>query len=90
MTKHQPEQGLSGAEEMTPEHELILYNDDVNTFDFVIQTLVDVCEHDILQAEQCAMITHFNGECGVKRGDFDFLREKHLRMSHLGLVVQIK
>jgi len=48
------------------EHEIILYNDDVNTFDHVIKTLIAVCEHTPQQAEQCAMIVHYNGKCVVK------------------------
>ncbi len=50
---------------------LILYNDEVNTFDFVIETLIEVCEHDALQAENCALITHFKGKCPVKNGSFN-------------------
>lgn len=49
-------------------HDLILYNDDVNTFDWVIDSLVKICRHDPLQAEQCAHLVHFTGKCGVKRG----------------------
>ena len=47
---------------------LILHNDDVNTFDHVIESLVEVCEHDVYQAEQCALITHYKGKCDVKHG----------------------
>jgi ATP-dependent Clp protease adaptor protein ClpS len=47
---------------------LILYNDDVNTFEHVIKSLVEVCGHDPVQAEQCAMIVHFKGSCEIKRG----------------------
>lgn len=47
---------------------LILYNDDINTFDHVIKSLVEVCGHDPVQAEQCALIVHFNGSCEVKLG----------------------
>lgn len=48
--------------------DLVLYNDDVNTFDFVIETLMVVCDHNALQAEQCAFIVHYNGKCAVKKG----------------------
>jgi len=47
---------------------LILYNDDVNTFDHVIKSLVEVCGHDAVQAEQCALIVHFKGSCEIKTG----------------------
>jgi ATP-dependent Clp protease adaptor protein ClpS len=51
-----------------PQYDLIIYNDDFNTFDFVIETLVTICKHDLLQAEQCTLIIHYNGKCSVKRG----------------------
>ena len=55
-------------------HNLIVWNDDVNTFDWVIESLVDVCGHESTQAEQCALIIHHRGKCGVKKGSFDILR----------------
>ncbi|SOE20510.1 ATP-dependent Clp protease adaptor protein ClpS [Spirosomataceae bacterium TFI 002] len=48
---------------------LVVFNDDVNTFDHVIDTLIEICEHNPQQAEQCALIIHFKGKCGVKSGD---------------------
>lgn len=56
-----------------PVKELVLHNDDVNTFRHVIVSLVQICGHDPIQAEQCAWIVHNNGKCGVKRGTFDQL-----------------
>ena len=53
---------------------LILHNDDFNTFDYVIDSLIEVCAHELEQAVQCAMITHFKGKCEVKKGSFDYLR----------------
>lgn len=53
---------------------LVVWNDDVNTFEWVIQTLIEVCGHSAEQAEQCAMIIHFKGKYGVKEGDFDTLK----------------
>ena len=55
-------------------HHLIVWNDDVNTFDWVIESLVAICDHDVVQAEQCALIIHFNGKCSVKKGEFAKLR----------------
>ena len=55
-------------------HNLIVWNDDVNTFDWVISSLVDICGHEPIQAEQCALIVHHRGKCGVKKGSFDELR----------------
>ena len=49
-------------------NEIVLHNDDINTFDHVIDTLVRVCNHDDLQAEQCALLVHYKGKCTVKKG----------------------
>jgi len=50
------------------QHFLMLYNDDFNTFEFVITSLMEVCDHTAEQAEQCATITHFKGKCDIKKG----------------------
>jgi ATP-dependent Clp protease adaptor protein ClpS len=52
---------------------LILHNDNVNTFDYVIDTLCEVCHHNEEQAEQCALITHYKGKCDIKKGTIDEL-----------------
>jgi ATP-dependent Clp protease adaptor protein ClpS len=70
-------------------HEIILYNDDVNTFDHVIETLIRVCEHDSLQAEQCALLVHYKGKCGVKTGSYDELKPKCLQLLDAGLSAEI-
>jgi len=57
-------------------HSLIVWNDNVNTFDWVIESLIDICEHSPEQAEQCALLIHHKGKYGVKNGSFDFLRPK--------------
>jgi ATP-dependent Clp protease adaptor protein ClpS len=49
-------------------HFLVLYNDDFNTFEFVIKSLMEVCDHTAEQAEQCATITHFKGRCDIRKG----------------------
>lgn len=56
-----------------PQREIVIFNDEVNSFDHVIRCLCTICEHDPLQAEQCAWIIHNNGKCAVKRGTFDAL-----------------
>jgi ATP-dependent Clp protease adaptor protein ClpS len=53
---------------------LVVWNDEVNTFDWVIETLVEVCGHSEEQAEQCAMLIHFKGKYTVKNGDYDTLK----------------
>ncbi len=69
---------------------LILYNDDVNTFDFVIDTLMEVCNHEHEQAEQCAMITHFKGKCSIKSGDFYQVKPMYDEITMRGLTVSIE
>ena len=53
---------------------LIVWNDEVNTFEWVIETLMEVCGHSVEQAEQCAMIIHTKGKYAVKRGSYDELK----------------
>jgi ATP-dependent Clp protease adaptor protein ClpS len=78
-----------GQELVDNEKELILYNDDFNTFDFVIETLIEVCGHDLHQAEQCAWITHYKGKCAVKSGTFNELKPIFDEMSIRDLTVSI-
>ena len=68
---------------------LILHNDDVHTFDYVIESLIDICHHDILQAEQCAYIVHHNGKCDVKNGTYDELHPMKDKLTSKGLSVTI-
>lgn len=75
---------------LNQQHEIILFNDDVNTFDHVIDTLVRVCDHDPLQAEQCAIIVHYNGKCGVKTGSYEELKDQCLQLLDAGLSAQIQ
>ena len=70
-------------------HEIILYNDDVNTFDHVIRTLIEVCEHTPEQAEQCSLIVHYKGKCSVKSGTYDDLEPKCIRLHAAGLSAEI-
>jgi len=69
VTKTEEEVDL--LEETTDMFQVVLYNDDVNTFDWVIECLVDICEHDELQAEQCALLVHFKGKASVKKGELE-------------------
>jgi len=81
---------ISVKELINQNHEIILFNDDVNTFDHVIETLIKVCDHDPLQAEQCAIIVHYNGKCGVKTGPYDALKDQCLQLLEAGLSAQIQ
>ena len=71
------------------EHEIILYNDDVNTFDHVIECLVKICEHTYIQAEQCAYIVHYSGKCVVKTGSLEELVPKCTALIEAGLSVEV-
>ncbi len=71
-------------------HQLWLYNDDVNSFDDVIDSLIEVCKHDPLQAEQCAVITHTKGKCVVKKGEMKELEVMLVALFDRGLTVSIK
>ncbi|MFA6925266.1 MAG: ATP-dependent Clp protease adaptor ClpS [Bacteroidales bacterium] len=70
--------GLSGIEK-----ELLLYNYEHHSFEYVIKSLIEVCKHDAEQAEQCTMLTHYKGRCSVRTGS-----EKELRPFLEGLLVK--
>lgn len=71
------------------QHTIILYNDEVNTFDWVIQSLVDVCDHSFEQAEQCSIIVHYKGKCDVKSGSFKDLKPQCTELLNRGLSAEI-
>ena len=75
--------------ESREENKLIIFNDEVNTFDFVIETLIDVCGHELLQAEQCTLIIHYNGKCSVKQGGYEKLEPLCIALLDRGLSAQI-
>lgn len=77
-------------DEKSPVKELVLHNDDYNTFDFVIETLIEVCDHEPIQAEQCALVTHYKGKCTVKSGSRSELEPASTEMSRRGLSVTIE
>ncbi len=68
---------------------LTLHNDDKNSFDHVIDVLCEICEHDAIQAEQCAMITHYTGSCEIKSGSVDDLMSIKEQLSEEHLLVTI-
>lgn len=68
---------------------LILFNDDFNSFDFIIQSLVEICKHDMTQAENCAFIAHYNGKCQVKKGTVNDLRPIYVEMTNRQITVEI-
>ncbi len=70
--------------------DLVLFNDDVNTFEHVIECLVDICKHDLLQAEQCTYIVHYNGKCVVKSDSYLNLKPMKEGLTDRGLSAVIK
>lgn len=78
------------AQETSYSYVLVLHNDDYNTFDFVIEVLMRECKHDELQAEQCALITHYKGKCDVMLGELDSLKEVKSKIETAGLNVTLE
>lgn len=76
MTKDCPLKEIDDEKEQkaTEDRMLILHNDDYHTFDYVIDALIEICNHDIHQAEQCTYLIHYKGKCDVKKGSFSYLK----------------
>jgi ATP-dependent Clp protease adaptor protein ClpS len=87
-TKEQVEFSLD--ELLVEQRDLIVYNDDFNTFDHVIDSLIKICDHHPLQAEQCALIVHNNGKCQVKRGDYDVLASMCTALHERGITAEVE
>jgi ATP-dependent Clp protease adaptor protein ClpS len=90
MGQHKHKQAESPAEQMLDAQALILYNDEVNTFDHVIAALVEVCDHTLEQAEQSAMIAHYKGKCPVLEGEYSKLKAACDAMSRREITVSIE
>ena len=88
-TKEKIEEEVSVAELESNQNEIVLYNDEVNTFDHVINTLIYACEHSPEQAEQCSLIVHYNGKCTVKTGDYDELEPRCSMLLDAGLSAEV-
>lgn len=85
----QEESGVDVLNEEEAKRVLVLHNDDVNTFDFVIVSLIEVCKHTTEQAEQCTWLVHFKGQCEVKTGSYDFLEPMCTALLDRGLSAEI-
>ncbi len=88
-TKEKTEEDGDLLLEESKKHEVVLFNDDVNTFDWVIKSLIEVCEHEQIQAEQSAYIVHYKGKCSVKSGEWDELVPIHRELSRRDLSVEV-
>lgn len=89
MTKEKIAEERKVGEKVSPDNEIVMYNDDVNTFDHVIDTLIRVCSHESVQAEQCALIVHYKGKCTVKTGSIDELKPQCTQLLEAGLSAEI-
>jgi len=89
MTKEKTQEDVDVLEQEVNQHEIILFNDDVNTFDYVIDSLVSVCEHTLEQAEQCAYLVHYKGKCAVKTGELKELKSRCTQLLNLGLSAEV-
>ena len=88
-TKEKTRESFAVAEQEVELHEILLFNDDVNTFDFVIDALIEVCEHTMEQAEQCTYLVHYKGKCAVKTGEYEELKPKCTSLLNRGLSAEI-
>jgi len=75
--------------EQTDIMDLVVFNDDYNTFDHVIATLIRVCKHSPEQAEQCTLLIHYKGKCAVKSGSFEFLKPMRDAICEAGIDAKI-
>ena len=89
-TKEKIKEKFSISEKESDRYEIILYNDDINTFDHVINSLIHACEHTPEQAEQCSLIVHYNGKCSVKTGTYEDLKPRCTNLLNADLTAEIK
>ncbi|QJW89623.1 ATP-dependent Clp protease adaptor ClpS [Spirosoma taeanense] len=73
----------------TAVHNLVVFNDEVNTFDHVIETLIDVCDHTPEQAEQCTLLIHYKGKCTVKNGSWEELVPMRNEICRRGISAEV-
>lgn len=88
-TKEKIKESTIAEVEGIKENEIVLFNDDVNTFEHVIETLVYVCDHTPEQAEQCSLIVHYKGKCTVKTGSYEDLKPRCSKLLEAGLSAEI-
>ena len=88
-TKEKIKEIVETSEDNGKFNEIVLFNDDVNTFDHVIQTLVDACNHTFEQAEQCSLLVHYKGKCTVKTGPYEDLKPRCSKLLQAGLSAEI-
>jgi ATP-dependent Clp protease adaptor protein ClpS len=84
-TSNKPFERHDDSSELQNLYTLVLYNDDVNHYEFVVKSLVEVCRHNQEQAEQCTLIAHHKGKCDVKNGSLRELRSLRDELTKRGL-----
>ena len=87
--KEKQQESFDVAAQEAEKHEILLFNDDVNTFDFVIDSLIEICDHSPEQAEQCTYLVHYKGKCAVKTGEYEELKPRCTQLLERGLSAEI-
>jgi len=87
--RHQPKdipsENDQGKYKSLNEYYLVLFNDDLNKYEYVVESLVDICRHDPIQAEQCTFIAHHKGKCDIKIGSLALLEELKSEFDRRGI-----
>jgi len=81
---------IAPGELAVADKQIVLYNDDFNTFDFVIESLIKVCKHEVIQAEQCTYLVHYAGRCSVKKGTYEAMEPMCTALLERGLTAEIE
>ena len=87
--KDMPSDNFQGQYQSLKNYSLVLFNDDVNSFDFIVENLIDICNHDPIQAEQCTFIAHHKGKCDVKLGSHSQLEDMKVEFDLKGITTVI-
>ncbi|KIC63867.1 ATP-dependent Clp protease adaptor ClpS [Chryseobacterium taiwanense] len=87
--KRQYEEEVLVLDDLDEVYKLVLHNDDVHTFDYVIDSLIEICKHTLEQAEQCTILVHLKGKCTVKTGSIDLLKPMHEKLLSRELTSEI-
>lgn len=88
-TERKIQEEVDVLEKEVEKRKIVLFNDDVNTFDFVIDSLIEICEHTLEQAEQCTILVHYTGKCAVKSGEYNDLKPRCIALLNRGLSAEI-
>ncbi|WP_347216936.1 ATP-dependent Clp protease adaptor ClpS [Chryseobacterium sp.] len=87
--KRQYEEEVLVLDDTDDVYKIVLHNDDIHTFDYVIDSLIEICKHTMEQAEQCTMLVHYKGKCTVKTGSLDILKPMHEKLLSRELTSEI-